>query len=96
MVDNWKSTKLEINKQSYDDEEESLTDIIFKYCDYKQDNNFKITNEEIKELSNMSKCSIKKLKIELYGLGGKDYRTSTERGLMYFKMKEEYKKKEEY
>ena len=96
MVDNWKSTKLQINKQSYDDEEESLTDIIFKYCDYKQDNNFKITNEEIKELSNMSKCSIKKLKIELYGLGGKDYRTSTERGLMYFKMKEEYKKKEEY
>ena len=96
MVDNWKSTKLQINKQSYDDEEESLTDIIFKYCDYKQDNNFKITNEEIKELSNMSKCSIKKLKIELYGLGAKDYRTSTERGLSYFKMKDEYKKKDEY
>jgi hypothetical protein len=97
MFDNWKSTKLQINKQSYDEEEESLTDIIFKYCDYKKDDNsYTITNEEIKHLSNMSKCSLKKLKIELYGLGGIDYRTSKERGLKYFKMKEEYKPKTEY
>jgi len=50
-----------------------------------------ITNEEIKELSNMSKCSVKKLKIELYGLGAIDFRTSKARGLKYFKMKEEFK-----
>jgi len=92
MVDNWKSTKLQINKQSYDDEEESLTDIIFKYCNYKKnDETYMITNEEIKELSNMSKCSVKKLKIELYGLGAIDFRTSKARGLKYFKMKEEFK-----
>jgi len=92
MVDNWKPTKLQINKQSYDDEEESLTDIIFKYCNYKKnDDTYIITNEEIKELSNMSKCSVKKLKIELYGLGAIDFRTAKERGLKYFKMKEEFK-----
>lgn len=87
MVDNWKSTKLQINKKSYDEEEESLIDIIFKYCDYKEDDNYTITNEDIKELSNMSKCSIKKLKIELYGLGALDFRTSKARGLKYFQMK---------
>jgi hypothetical protein len=94
MVDNWKSTKLEINKQSYDDDEESLTDIIFRYCDYKKDDDYKITNEEIKELSNMSKCSIKKLKIELHGLGAIDFKNNSVRGLKNFKIKEEYKKKD--
>jgi len=93
MVDNWKSNKIEINKQSYDDEEESLTDIIFKYCNYKKDDlTYKMTNEEIKQLSNISNCSIKKLKIELYGLGAIDYRTSKERGILYFKLNEEFKK----
>jgi hypothetical protein len=96
MVDNWKSTKLKINKQTYDEEEETLIDVIFKYCDYKQnDETYKITNDEIKDLSNMTKCSIKKLKIELYGLGAKDYRTATKRGLTNFKMKEIPKNEDE-
>jgi hypothetical protein len=95
LIDNWKSEKLKIEKKSYEEEEESLIDIIFKYCDYNKDKTYKITNEEIKELSMISKCSLKKLKIELYGLGAIDYRNSNERGLLYFKMKEIPKNEDE-
>ena len=96
LIDNWKSVQLKIDKKTYDEDEESLTDIIFKYCDYKKDENYKITNEEIKQLSMISKCSLKKLKTELYGLGAIDYRNSKERGLLYFKLNEEHKKKDDY
>ncbi len=97
LLKNWKSSKILINSDNrYDEEEETLTDIIYKYCDYKIDNNYQINNEDLKYICNISKCSMKKLKIELYGMGAIDFKNNNVRGLRYFKIKDEFKKKESF
>jgi hypothetical protein len=97
LLKNWKNTKILINSDNrYDEEEETLTDIIYKFCDYKIDNSYTISNEELKNICNISKCSMKKLKIELYGMGASDFKNNNIRGLRNFKLKDEFKKNDDY
>jgi len=91
MVEYWKDEKLKRDNKFNDEEEESLTDVIYRYCLFKKNKDYQITNNELKNISDISGCSMKKLKVELCSMGGIDFRTSNERGIKYFKLKDEFK-----
>jgi len=83
-----------VNINNDDDNDDSIKTYIYTYLDFnKDDKKYKIKNSDLKTLSDNIGCSLKKLKIELYGLGAEDYRTASEKGLKNFKTNDKYNEK---
>lgn len=83
-----------INSNNDDDNDDSIKNYIYTYLDFnKDDKKCKIKNSDLKTLADNIGCSLKKFKLELYGLGAEDYRTASEKGLKNFKTNEKYNEK---